>query len=108
MVKRHPIRPHLKAWRKKLGKRQTWLANEIGTNPSNIVRQERGEIGVDEATFAAIANAYGITIEELSAHPDQADKARATHRLSQAVQLLDSESVDILRGLAERMIRRDG
>ena len=105
MVKQHPIRPHLKAWRKKLGKRQAWLARETETSQSNITRQERGEIGVDDATFAAIAHAYGITIEELSAHPDEAGKAQAIHRLSKAAQLLDRESLAIVAGVAERMIK---
>jgi predicted transcriptional regulator len=105
MVKQHPIRPHLKAWRKKLGKRQVWLANEIDNHQSNIVRQERGDIGVDDATFAAIAKAYGITIEELSVHPDEAATAQALHRLTNAVQKLDGESIAILAGLAERMVK---
>lgn len=105
MVKQHPIRPHLKAWRKKLGKTQVWLASEIGTTHANCLRQERGETGVDDATFAAIAKAYGITIEELSVHPDDAAKAQALHRLTNAVQKLDGESIAILAGLAERMVK---
>jgi len=105
MVKQHSIRPHLKAWRKKLGKRQAWLAKEIGCHQSNVVRQERGDIGVGDATFAVIAKAYGITVEELSVHPSEAAKAQVLHRLSKAVQQMDSESIAILAGLAERMVK---
>lgn len=108
MVKQHTIRPFLKAWRKKLGKRQVWLAEEIGSHQSNIGRQERGDIGVGDTTFAAIAKAYGITVEELSVHPDEAAKAQALHRLTKAVQKLDTESIAILAGLAERMAKAPG
>ena len=103
MVKAHPVRPYLKAWRKKLGRKQNWLANEIGTSQSNIVRQERGEIGVDDATFAAIAKAYGISVAELSAHPNEADKAQALDRLLTAVRQMDGETLAVVAGFAERI-----
>ncbi len=103
MAKQHSLRPHLKAWRKKLGKRQMWLANIIGTQQSNIARQERGDIGVDDETFAAIAKAYGITVAELSAHPDDAEKARALDRLLTAARQMDSETLAVVAGFAERI-----
>ena len=103
MVKKHPIRPHLRVWRKKLGLKQKWLANEIGTHASNVLRQERGDIGVDDATFEAIAKAYGITVAELSAPPKDADKARAMDRLLKAVKALDAEGVVTLASFAERL-----
>ena len=76
-----------------------------GTTHTTIQRHERGLLGVADDTFAAIANAYGITIEELSAHPDEAEKAKAINRLMQAVRLLDGESVVIVAGVAERMLK---
>jgi len=103
MTKKHPIRPHLKAWRKFMKKTQVWVANEIGTTHSNYLRQEKGETGVDDATFEAIARAYGITVVELLAHPDDAEKARALNRLLNAVRHLDSEALAVVAGFAERI-----
>lgn len=103
MVKKHPVRPFLKVWRKAQKKTQVWVANEIGTSQSNIVRQERGETGVDDATFEAIAKAYGITVAELSAPPEDAEKARALDRLLKIVRNMDGEAVALVSGFAERI-----
>jgi hypothetical protein len=101
MVKKHPIRPHLLAWRKKLAKTQFWLANELQTSQSNVQRQERGDIGVDDQTFSDIAKAYGITVAELSVSPEDADKARALDRLLRAVKKMDAEGISALASFAE-------
>lgn len=103
MTKKHPIRPHLKAWRKFFNKTQVWVANEIGTTHSNYLRQEKGETGVDDNTFSTIAKAYGISIAELSAHPNEADKARALNRLLMAVRHLDGAALEVVAGFAERI-----
>ena len=108
MKKGHPTRPYLGAWRLHMKKKKIWLANEIGTSHTTVRRHELGELGVDDTTFAAIAKAYGITVEELSVHPSEAAKAQALHRLSKAVQQMDSESIAVLAGLAERMVKEPG
>lgn len=103
MVKKHPIRPHLHAWRKAVGKTAQWLANELGTSHSTVLRYESGETGVDDDTFAAIATAYGITLAELSSAPRDASKAQALDRLMTAVRDMDEETLQTLAGLAERL-----
>lgn len=103
MVKHHPKRPHLKAWRLHLEKTQEWLANEIGTSHSTVLRQERQDTGVDDETFAAIAKAYGITPAELSANPADRGKAAALDRLYKAVREQDAEGIALIAGYAERM-----
>lgn len=103
MRKQHPIRPHLLAWRTRLKKTQVWLANEIGTSHSTIQRAETGSLGMDDTTFEAIAKAYGITVAELSAHPDDAEKARALHRLHTIVRSLGAIEIEKLASVAESM-----
>lgn len=103
MVKQHPKRPHLMAWRAHVKKTQEWLANEIGTSHSTVLRYERQETGVNDATFAAIAKAYGITVAELSAPPDERDRAKQLDRLLSIVQKLDEEEIQALALIAERM-----
>lgn len=103
MPKKHPVRPFLLAWRTKMEKTQEWLANEIGTSHSTVNRHESGFSGVDDKTFEAIAKAYGITVAELSAHPDQSERARAMHRLMSRLNLLSDEGVDALARLADQL-----
>jgi len=103
MRKKHLIRKHLRAWREKFDQSQVWLANEIGTSHTSIRRQELGESGVDDETFAAIAKAYGITVAELSAPPGEAERAQQMDRVMRAIQHLDQESLSVVAGLAERL-----
>ena len=103
MAKKHPIRPHLRAWRLHFGKTLEWVAERLETSHSTVVRWETGENGVQEATFRAIAEAYGITPAELSAPPGDAKRARALHRLIEAMQRLDDRNLGTLADLAERL-----
>jgi transcriptional regulator with XRE-family HTH domain len=103
MVKRHPIRPHLLAWRRKMDKSQEWLANELRTHHTSVLRWEKGTAGVDDGTFAEIARIYGITEAELSASPDEAGKARELHRLMTILPKMDEEGMRALATLAERL-----
>lgn len=103
MTKAHPIRPHLQAWRQRMGKTLVWLANEIGTSHSTVQRQEKGKLGVDDATFAAIARAYGISVAELSADPADSEKARELARLMDMLKQLDARSVRTLADLSEQL-----
>ncbi|MBK1656868.1 helix-turn-helix domain-containing protein [Paracraurococcus ruber] len=107
MIRKHPTRPFLRAWRKRLGKTAEWLANEIGTVHSTVLRYEAGTTGVDDATFEAIAKAYGISIAELSAHPNDAEKARAMDRILRAIRDMDEEGLSVIAGFAERMKPRN-
>lgn len=86
-----------------MDKSQQWLANELGTHHTSVSRWEKGEAGVDDATFDAIARAYGITVAELSAHPDDAGKAQALDRLMRALQSMDEEGLRALATMAERL-----
>ncbi len=86
-----------------MGKSQIWLANELGTSHTSVRRQEVGESGVDDVTFAAIAKAYGITVAELSADPNQAERAQQMDRVMRAIQHLDQESLSVIAGFAERI-----
>lgn len=105
MRKAHPIRPHLRAWRLKMEKTQEWLAERIGRDQSNVNKAESGKAGVDEQTFAKIADAYGITVAELSAHPDEAPRAKQMHRLMQAMRTMDRDGLETLARLAEQLTR---
>lgn len=102
MPKKHPIRPHLLAWRLKMDKSQEWLANELGTHHSTVLRWEKGTAGVDDQTFAGIAKAYGVTIAELSGRPEDASKARELDRLLRALPEIDEEGMRALAVMAER------
>lgn len=103
MPKTHPIRPYLGAWRVRMQKPLTWLADRIGVSHSTIQRQEKGKIGVDERTFAAIADAYGISVAELSAHPNDAEKAKELDRLLRRLQSLNARSIRTLADLSEQL-----
>ena len=96
-------RPYLRPWRKKLGWSQMRLANELGTTHTTIGRYEKGTLKVDDATFANIARVYGITEAELSAHPDDAVRAREMHRIMIAVRELDEVALRALADMAERL-----
>lgn len=106
MPKKHPIRPHLLAWRNKMNKSQEWLANELGTAHSSVGRWERGIAGVDDATFEQIARIYGISPAELSAAPGEAAKAQQVDRLMRALSQMDEEGLRTLATMAERLIPR--
>jgi transcriptional regulator with XRE-family HTH domain len=99
-------RPFLRAWRKKVGWTQAKLANELGTDHTTISRYEKGKVRVDDATFSRIAAAYGITPAELSASPDDAERAREMHRIMSAIRELDDVSLRALADMAERLPRR--
>lgn len=106
MPKKHPIRPHLEAWRRKMDKSQEWLANELGTHHTSVGRWEKGIAGVDNATFEQIARIYGITPAELAASPEDAEKARHVDRLMRALHQMDEEGLRTLATMAERLIPR--
>ena len=106
MPKKHPVRPYLLAWREHLDKTQEWLANELGTHHSTVLRWEKRGAGVDDQTFAAIAKAYGITVAELSAPPGEAAKARQMDRLLRAIPKMDEEGLRTLATMAERLTPR--
>jgi transcriptional regulator with XRE-family HTH domain len=106
MPKKHPIRLHLMSWRTFLDRTQEWLAAELGVAHSTVLRWEKGTAGVDEATFAAIAQVYGITIAELSAPPADAPKARELDRLMRALPNMDEEGLRALATMAERLAPR--
>ena len=80
------------------------LADRLGVSHSSIIAWEQGKAGVDEETFASIAKAYGITMAELSVEPSDASRARALHRLLEAVRSLDERRVARLADLAEDLI----
>lgn len=103
MGKAHPRRPHLKAWREHMDRTQEWLANEIGTSHSTVLRAEKQETGVDDRTFEAIAKAYGITVAELTAAPADREKAQAMDRLLRVVRDMDGPGVALIAGFAERL-----
>lgn len=103
MKPKHPVRPHLRAWRMHLHLSQMALAERLGVSHTSVLRWETGESGVSNKMFAAIAEAYGITVAELSAPPDQAAKARQMHRLLTVIPHLDEGALDTLAALAERL-----
>lgn len=102
MPKKHPIRPHLFAWRTSMNRSQEWLAGELGTHHSTVLRWEKGVAGVDDQTFQRIAKAYGITVAELEGRPEDAPKARELDRLLRALPEIDEEGMRALAVLAER------
>lgn len=106
MQKAHPSRPHLYAWRRHFDRSQDWLAEAIGKSQSSVQRAEKGLAGVDDATFAAIADAYGITVAELSAPPGEARKAKRLHEIYEALRKLDGPALDTLADLAKQLSRQ--
>jgi transcriptional regulator with XRE-family HTH domain len=103
MAKRHPIRPHLRTWRRHFGKTLEWVAERLQTSHASVIRWETGAHGVQEETFAAIAAAYGITVAELSAPPAEAARARDLHRLMNAIRDLDDAGLTTIASLAEQI-----
>lgn len=96
-------RPYLLAWRKKLNWTQSRLANELRTDHTTIGRYEKGQLRVDDATFARIAEVYGITPAELAAPPEEAERAREMHRIMTAIRDLDEGALRALADMAERL-----
>jgi transcriptional regulator with XRE-family HTH domain len=105
MKKRHPIRPHLRAWRLHMGKKQQHIADALAMDHTTVHRHETGASGVDDKTFAAIAAFYGISPAELSAHPSEAARARELHRLWTAAQSMGHADLAALATFAERLKR---
>ena len=103
MRKRHPDRPFLKSWRNKIGMTQEYLASLIGRDHSVIAKTERGQQGMDDETFAEIARVLGITVAELSAPPEERDKAKAMDRVLSAMRDMDAEALQAVTTFAERI-----
>ncbi len=99
----HPARPHLREWRLYLGHSLKWLANELATSHPTVIRWEKGESGVNDATFQAIARAYGITPAELSAPPSEAERARLLHKLMQTIPNLTDKKLAALASMADTL-----
>jgi transcriptional regulator with XRE-family HTH domain len=107
-AKKLPTRPHLRAWRLAKGWKLVPLAEQLGVAHSCIIAWEQGKTGVDDATFASIANAYGITVAELSVEPSDAPRARSVHRLLEALRSLDERRIARLADLAEDLAAPNG
>ena len=105
MRRPHPIRPYLLAWRHLRGLSQEIVAERLGIHYATLGRYERGELGVNDETFAEIAEAYGVSVAELSAHPQHQERAKALGRVLEAVKALDEEGLAALAVLAERLKR---
>ena len=99
----HPPRPHLREWRLHLGRSLKWLADQLATSHPTVIRWERGESGVNDATFQAIARAYGITPAELSAPPSDAERARLLHKLMQTIPNLTDKKLAALTSMADTL-----
>jgi transcriptional regulator with XRE-family HTH domain len=99
----HPRRPHLRAWRKHFAMTLDDLAVRLRIDDTTIGRWERQRIGVDDATFCAIARVYGITPAELSAPPGERDHAAAVAEVMQHVRALDTDAIRELASLARRL-----
>lgn len=95
MVQAHPSRPFLMAWRKRQGMSKLALAKALGVAHTSVGRWEEGG-GVDDKTFEAIARLYGITPAQLSAHPDEAERAALMGQLMERVQRLDADRLRLL------------
>lgn len=108
MAKKLPIRPYLRAWRLAKGWKLIPLSARLGVSHSCIIAWEQGRAGVDDATFASIAKAYGITAAELSVEPSDAPRARSLHRLLEAVRSLDERKIGKLADLAEDLAGPSG
>ena len=103
MSKKQPIRSHIRAWRLEVGLTLLQAAIATGMDSANLSRAERGLAGMDDASFAALAQAYGITVAELSAPPEERHRAKQMGRVMAALQTLDEKSLAALAELAERM-----
>ena len=101
MAKKLPIRPHLRAWRLTKGWKLVPISDRLGVSHSCVIAWEQGKAGVDDATFALIAEAYGVTVAELSVEPSHAPRARSLHRLLEAARSLDERRIGRLADLAE-------
>ena len=61
---------------------------------------------MDDATFEAIANAYGITAAELSAPPGDAEHARTLGRVMNVIRALDTAQLRLIAETAEALSAR--
>lgn len=82
------------------------LAERLGVSHTSVLRWETGESGVSNEKFAEIAACYGITVAELAAPPEEADRARQMHRLLTVIPTLDETALQSLASLAEQLSRR--
>jgi transcriptional regulator with XRE-family HTH domain len=57
--------PLIRAWREHLGLTQEELSAKAGMAQSALARLERGTSKPRTATFAALANAMGLTVTQL-------------------------------------------
>lgn len=105
MKKRHPIRPHLRAWRIHFDETLEGLAEKLRISHSTIQRWETGAIGVDDKQFAEIARVYGITLAELSEHPSERERMQKMDQVLQLVRDLDAEGLAAVATLASRLKR---
>ena len=94
--------PHLRAWRKHMQMTQVELANILGTDHTTLGRYERGTLRVDDSTFRRIAEIYGVSVAELSAHPSEREKSQNMHRIMTAWAHLDPEDAKSLADMAQR------
>ena len=103
MSKKQPLRSHIRDWRLERGLTLLQAAQLAGIDTGNLSRAERGLSGMDDATFAALAKVYGVSVAELSVAPEQAPRARQMGRLMTVMQTLDEKNLATLADLAERL-----
>ncbi len=85
---------NLKAWRKLKRETQMTLANKMGTDHTTIGRYERGEIAVDDETFARLAKELGISPAELAAHPEEQKRVRLIESLVDRLRRMEPEQIE--------------
>jgi transcriptional regulator with XRE-family HTH domain len=96
MNRQHPVRPHLRAWRKAMRKTLQAVGEAMGVSHSTVKRWEEGG-GMDDASFARLAAFYGVTVGELSDAPEARDRARLIGEILEAIPTLDDQRLRMLR-----------
>ncbi len=79
--------------RKKHGLSQERLAVKANISPKYVGEIERGEVNISVSVLLEIAEALGVTCDELMETDHIADKAELVHKIHDFIRKADEESV---------------
>ena len=98
------VRARLLARRRALGLTQAQAASVVGWAQASLSKYEKGQLGADIDTLAALARRYGLTFADLLDGTEPADPERA--RLLAAWAKLSADARALTRSERKRLIFR--
>lgn len=102
-VTRHKF---LKAWRKHLGFSQEKLAELLGVAQPTIARWESGQMAIDEKTFRAIAELYGVKPQKLMVSPQDSHIVDFLEKMHKIVEKMDDETREQWISIGEKLVKK--